>query len=127
MDIWHFHSGHVNRGFGCRLAHFPRSLATAAALGILLVCCKIKAYEQQEVTAEDTHPSKGCKFLPSARSHAWHVWEVRTREIGVRSEIDEEQIDDELHDLQHRDVFFPPDLDSSSRLEVIPIHHNVDE
>ena len=46
-------------------------------------------------------------------------------EVGVGSEVDEAEIDDELDDLKHRDVFFPPDADSARRLEVVPVHDYV--
>ena len=37
------------------------------------------------------------------------------------------QINDELHNLQHGDVLLPPNTDTASTLEVVPVHDNVDE
>lgn len=37
------------------------------------------------------------------------------------------EINDELHDLQHGDVLLPPNADAASALEVVPVHHNVDQ
>ena len=31
-----------------------------------------------------------------------------------------------MHDLQHGDVFFPPDADAAGGLEVIPVHYDMD-
>ena len=41
---------------------------------------------------------------------------------GVRSHT---EVHDKLHDLEDGDVFLPPNLDSSSALEVVPVHDNV--
>lgn len=36
------------------------------------------------------------------------------------------QINDELHDLEDRDILLPPDPNPASVLEVIPVHHDMD-
>ena len=36
------------------------------------------------------------------------------------------QIDHELHNLHDRDPLLPPDLDASRRLEVVPVHDDMD-
>ena len=55
------------------------------------------------------------------------MWEVGAREVGIGCEVDESEINDELHDLEHGDVFLPPDADAARRLEVVPVHDDVDE
>ena len=47
------------------------------------------------------------------------------REVCVGGEVDEAQVDNELKDLQHGDVFLPPDAHAASRLEIVPVHDNV--
>jgi hypothetical protein len=39
--------------------------------------------------------------------------------------IERTKVNDELHNLHHGDVLFPPNPDSPSTLEVIPIHDDV--
>ena len=36
-------------------------------------------------------------------------------------------VNDELQDLQHGDVLLPPNANTASALEVVPVHHNVDQ
>lgn len=35
------------------------------------------------------------------------------------------EVDDELRNLQTGDPLFPPNADTTSRLEVVPVHNNV--
>lgn len=37
------------------------------------------------------------------------------------------KVNDELQDLQHGDVLLPPNTDATSTLEVVPVHHNVNQ
>jgi len=37
------------------------------------------------------------------------------------------KVNDELQDLQTGDPFLPPDADATGALEVVPVHHNVNE
>jgi hypothetical protein len=37
------------------------------------------------------------------------------------------QVDDELHNLQTRDVLLPPDADAAGALEVVPVHNYMDQ
>lgn len=36
-------------------------------------------------------------------------------------------VNDELQDLQHGDVLLPPNANTASALEVVPVHHNVNQ
>ena len=47
-------------------------------------------------------------------------------EVRVGGEVDEAEIDDELEDLEHGNVFLPPDAHSAGGLEVVPVHDDVD-
>jgi hypothetical protein len=46
--------------------------------------------------------------------------------LRVSCKVDKDEIDDELDDLDSCDPFFPPDADATGRLEVIPVHDDVD-
>lgn len=37
------------------------------------------------------------------------------------------QVNDELYDLENGDPFLPPDADATGALEVVPVHHDVDQ
>jgi hypothetical protein len=43
----------------------------------------------------------------------------------IETEVKHTEINDELKDLHDCDVLLPPDADSTSRLEVVPVHDNV--
>lgn len=47
-------------------------------------------------------------------------------EVRVGCKVDKEKVEDELDDLDSCDPFFPPDADSTSGLEVVPVHDDVD-
>ena len=103
-----------------------RTRGTSAALPHrLLVRRDVESNEQNQVTRQDAHASEGGKLLASADTSRRQPWEVARREVGVRGEVDEAEIDDELDDLQHRDVFLPPDTDAARGLEVVPVHYHV--
>jgi len=70
--------------------------ATAALLNRLLVRRDIEANEQHQVRRQDPHASKSRKLLTSACTSSRQPREVRSREVGVGSEVDESEIDDEL-------------------------------
>ena len=52
---------------------------------------------------------------------------VSAGKVVVGSKIDKSEVEDELHNLQHCNVLFPPNPDASRGLEVIPVHDDVDE
>lgn len=47
---------------------------------------------------------------------------LSTKTRGQRTKID-----DKLDDLKHSDILLPPDTNTTSTLEVVPIHDNVYE
>ena len=89
--------------------------------GLLSVGSKVEGDEEQKVRAENSHSGNGSKFLPSASSSVWCPWEVGAGKVGVGSEVDKPQVDDELNDLKHGDVLLPPNADAAGRLEVVPV------
>lgn len=103
-----------------------RSLATSSLLSILFISGDIERDEKEEIRAEDTHASERSEFLTSALAGVWHVREVGAGEVGVRSEVDEAEIDDKLDDLEAGDPLLPPDADAARRLKVVPVHDDVD-
>lgn len=44
--------------------------------------------------------------------------------LGVESLTD---VNDELEDLQHGDVLLPPNANAAGALEVVPVHHDMDQ
>ena len=93
---------------------------------MLSVCGEVEGDEKNEIRGENTHTSKGCKLLAGAIACVGHPVEVGAGEVSVGGEVDEDEVDNELDDLQHRDVFLPPDADAASRLKVVPVHDDVD-
>lgn len=55
-----------------------------------------------------------------------HPGEICRGEVCVRGKVDESEIDDKLDDLQACHPLLPPDANTSSALEVIPVHDDVD-
>lgn len=92
----------------------------------LLVGSGVEGEEEDEVRAENGHTSKGGKLLTGADTHVGHVGEVSEGEVGVRGEVDEAEVDDELENLHDGDVLLPPDADATCGLEVVPVHDDVD-
>lgn len=91
-----------------------------------LVGRKVKGDEENKVAGKNTASGKGGKFLASTLAVAGHPWEISGGEVSVRGEVYEAKIDDKLSDLKTSDPLLPPDLDTAGRLEVVPVHDNVD-
>lgn len=132
--IRHLGMRHILHRRGRRLAHAStlRLLPDSPALGrrrrrLLPVRGEVEANEQEEVAAQDAHTREGGELLAGAAPRVRHPGEVGRGEVGVGGEVDESKIDDELQDLQARDVLLPPDLDAAGGLEVVPVHDDVDE
>ena len=108
--------------------HFDQSASGTAAAPPdgFLVSGDVEADEQDEVRAQDAHSGESGEFLTGAGTRGGEPGEVAGGEVGVGGEVDETQVDDELDDLQHGDVFLPPDFDPSRGLEVVPVHDHVD-
>jgi hypothetical protein len=118
-----------------------RGLAAGRLLAVFAVGDDVEGDEEDEVGCDYTHSCESCKLFSCALSCIWHPWEVGRREVGVGCEVDKAcgivlvgifvgsgrltEINDELHNLQSRDVFLPPDLDSTRALEVVVVHENV--
>ena len=86
---------------------------------------KVEADEKKEVTGEDTTSGNGGKLFTSALAIVWHCRHVGRGEVGIGSEIDKAEVNHELRNLKSGDPLFPPDLDTTSRLEVVPVHDDV--
>ena len=87
---------------------------------LLAIGREVKRDEQDKIGRQDAHAGKGSKFLTRAGARIRCPGEVGAGEVGVGCEVDENEVDDELNDLEHGDVFLPPDSNSSSGLEVVP-------
>jgi hypothetical protein len=47
--------------------------------------------------------------------------------VLVQTEIKYEEVDDELRDLHHCEVSFPPEFRATCSCIVVIVHHNVDQ
>jgi hypothetical protein len=108
--------------------HFDQSTGSAstALLHRLLVGGNIEADEQDQVAGQDAHSGECSELLAGADAGAREPREVAGGEVGVRGEVDEAEVDNELGDLEDGDVLLPPDADAAGGLEVVPVHDNVD-
>jgi hypothetical protein len=100
--------------------------ASAALLDGLLVGGNVESDEENEVAGQDAHASERSELLASADAGAREPGEVAGGEVGVGSEVDEAEVDNELGDLEDGDVLLPPDADATRGLEVVPVHDDVD-
>jgi hypothetical protein len=110
------------------ILHLDKSTGSASAalrLG-LLVSGNVESNEQDQVAGQDAHASERSELLAGANAGAREPGEVAGGEVGIRGEVDEAQVDDELSDLEDGDVLLPPDADSTRGLEVVPVHDDVD-
>lgn len=91
-----------------------------------LISGKVEGDEKNKVTGEDTTAGNGSKFLTGAFTVGGELGKVSGAKVGVSGKVYEDEVDHELGDLESGDPLFPPNLDASSRLEVVPVHDNVD-
>ena len=110
------------------ILHLNESAGSASAtlLDRLLVGGDVESDEEDEVAGQDAHASERSELLASADAGAREPGEVAGGEVGVRGEVDEAEVDDELGDLEDGDVLLPPDADATRGLEVVPVHDDVD-
>jgi len=87
---------------------------------------EVEADEQKEVAAQDTTTSKGSELLASTSARIGHPRPVGRGEVSVRSEVDEAEVNNKLDDLKTRDPLLPPNTDTTSGLEIVPIHDHMD-
>ena len=137
-------------GRDLKVPHLDQGLLASVAagtsgLGGLVVGGNVEGDEENEVGADDTNTGHGSEFLTGALAHVRQPGEVGGGEVGVGGEVDEAwrlsvlvlllkyalrpltDVNDELENLQHGDVLLPPDAHTTGTLEVVPVHHNVDQ
>ena len=76
-DVWDFG---ILEGAG--------GFATSGALAILLVGSEVEGDEQDEVRADNSNTRESSEFLSGAVTRIRHPWEVGRGEVGVRCEVD---------------------------------------
>lgn len=108
------------------LGHTSEGLPSSRRPSILLVRSEVEQEEENEVRTEDTNSSEGSKFFPRTRTPVGHPRKISGAEISVGCEVDKSEVDNELDDLQPCNPLFPPDVNTASALEVVPVHDNMD-
>jgi hypothetical protein len=108
------------------LGHAAERLASTRRLSLLLVRGEVEQDEENQVGADDNNSSQGSELLSGALAIAGHPREVCRNEVSVGCKVDEADVDDELDDLQTCDPLFPPDANTPSALEIVPVHDNMD-
>lgn len=91
-----------------------------------LVGSEVKTDEEDEVAGKNTTSSNGGELLTSTLSIVGHGRHVGRSEVGIGSKVNETEVNDELSNLKPGNPLLPPNLDTTSRLEVVPIHDDVD-
>jgi hypothetical protein len=109
------------------LRHTAEALSAGRGLSLLLVGGKVEGDEEDEVRADGNDTGESSKLLARALASIGHPLEVGRGEVGVRGEVDESEIDDELDDLETGNPLLPPNTDTTSALEVVPVHDDVNE
>lgn len=109
------------------LRHASETLSAGRSLALLLVGGEVEGDEQNEVRADGNDTRESSKLLARALSSVGHPGEVGRGEVGVRGEVDEAEINDELDDLETGNPLLPPNTDTTSALEVVPVHDDVNE
>ncbi len=56
-----------------------------------------------------------------------NAWEICTGKVVVRRKVDETKVEDKLDDLKPGDPLFPLNLDATSGLKIVPVHHDMDK
>jgi hypothetical protein len=109
------------------LRHAAEALSAARGLSLLLVGGEVEGDEEDKVRADGDDTRESSKLLTRALASVRHPGEVGRGEVGVRGEVDEAKINDELDDLETGNPLLPPDTDTTSALEVVPVHNDVNE
>jgi hypothetical protein len=109
------------------LRHAAEALSAGRGLSLLLVGGEVEGDEEDEVRADGDDTRESSKLLARALASVGHPLEVGRGEVGVRGEVDESEIDDELDDLETGNPLLPPNTDTTSALEVVPVHDDVNE
>lgn len=109
------------------LGHAAEALSAGRGLSLLLVGGKVEGDEENEVRADGDDTGESSKLLARALASIGHPLEVGRGKVGVRGEVDESEINDELDDLETGNPLLPPNTDTTSALEVVPVHDDVDE
>ena len=109
------------------LGHASEALSAARSLSLLLVGGEVEGDEEDKVGADGDDTRESSKLLARALASVGHPGEVGRGEVGVRGEVDEAEINDELDDLEAGNPLLPPDTDTTGALEVVPVHNDVNE
>jgi hypothetical protein len=109
------------------LGHASEALSAGRGFALLLVGSKVEGDEEDEVGADGDDTGESSELLAGALAGIGHPGEVGRGEVGVRGEVDEAEINDELDDLEAGNPLLPPNTDTTGALEVVPVHNNVNE
>lgn len=91
-----------------------------------LVCGKVEANEKNQVARKNSTTRDGSKFFTGALAEVGHIREICRGKVGVCGEVDETEIDYELSNLKPGNPLLPPNSNTTSGLEVVPVHDDMD-
>lgn len=95
----------------------------------LLVGSPVEGDEEEEVRRQDEGTEQSSTFTASAVGvdQSWQEWEVSVDKVLVGGKVDDANVDDELGDLQSREIFLPPEPGTTSGSVVVVVHDDVNE
>lgn len=109
------------------LSSLPTPTDFLPSLSLPLIGRSIKAQKQHQIATQNAHPRESRELLAGAAAIVGQPGEIGAGEVGPGGEVDEGEVDDELYDLQDRDVLLPGYADAARGLEVVEVHYDVHE
>lgn len=92
----------------------------------LLVGDAVKVDEQQKIRTQESTTENGRGLCTGTAAHVGHMGPVSGGKVGISTEIDDKEINDELGDLKGGQVLLPPNLGTSSGAEIVVVHQDMD-
>lgn len=105
------------------LLELGNGLASSGSLGrgLSVVSLLVESDEQEQVRSEQDATEDGGTLGSRARAIGGPVGQVLGGGVRVARKVNDEQVDDELSDLQRRQILLPPDLVAGGGHEVVVI------
>lgn len=104
------------------------SLDDTRSFSLCDVDLNVEQDEQHQIRRDDGNTSPGCQCSTNT---VGTLGSITTKDLPVVLDldegciVDETQVQDELSDLEVSNPLLPPDSNSSSSEEVVPVHHDM--